>query len=71
MKYIRDTYHVPAKRGMRVEANGHLGRIVGAPGGYLKIKIDMHKKPELYHPTWHMIYFTDDDTITFMGERKI
>ena len=71
IKYIRDTYHVPAKRGMRVEANGEAGRIIGAQGGYLKIKMDMRKKPELYHPTWHMVYFTDSDTTTFRGGRKI
>lgn len=60
MKYIRDTYHVPAKRGMRVMANGRPGKIVSAGGAYLKIKLDDQKRPGLHHPTWNMIYYTDE-----------
>jgi hypothetical protein len=57
MKYIRDTYGVPAKRGMRVvylENDGRRrtgGTITGANGGYLRIRLDGANYSQNYHPT--------------------
>jgi hypothetical protein len=65
MKWIRDTYKVPAKRGMRVMANGEMGTIIAARGGHLKVKLDMYKRPELYHLTWHMVYYTGKSVEVF------
>jgi len=65
MKYIRDTYGVPAKRGGRVRYSppGHEpreGRIVGSDGAYLRIRLDPHpgmvQHPTQHHPTWCMEY---------------
>ena len=65
MKNIRDTYKVPAKRGMHVMANGEYGKILSARGAHLKVKIDRRKRPKLYHPTWHMVYYTDEGVELF------
>lgn len=70
MKYIRDTYKVPAKRGMKVIADGEPGKIVGSHGAYLRIKLDFKKKPLPFHPTWHMEYLTKEGAKTFMGGRE-
>lgn len=49
-EYIRAHYGVPIKRGMGVKAYGSYGRIVGARGAYLRIRIDGQKIIENYHP---------------------
>jgi hypothetical protein len=67
MKWIRDTYKVPAKRGMRVIADGEYGRIVSASRGHLKIKLDERKRPGIYHPTWNMIYIRAESKRVFRG----
>lgn len=55
MEYIRLTYGVPAKRGMRVVANGRPGVIVGTHwGSRLLIRVDGVTRN--YHPTWNIIY---------------
>jgi len=62
MKYIRDTYKVPAKRGARVRytpANkrvGFEGVIVGSSGRLLRIRLDGEEQVKSYHPTWRMEY---------------
>ncbi|MCP4304688.1 MAG: hypothetical protein GY788_07395 [bacterium] len=65
MKYIRDTYGVPAKRGMRVRYNPpndepREGRIVGSEGARLRIQLDprrnMRQVPTIHHPTWCLEY---------------
>ena len=56
MKYIRDTYKVPAKVGMRVIANGQEGVIAGARRQYLLIRIDGKTDVLSFHPTWEMKY---------------
>jgi hypothetical protein len=57
MKWIRDRYKVPAKRGMKVAAQGERGIIIGSKNGYLRIQIEGRKKNLLFHPTWEMKYF--------------
>jgi len=62
MKYIRDTYKVPAKRGARVRytpAKGYIGLegvIVGSSGTYIRVRMDGRKEVYSYHPTWRMEY---------------
>ena len=56
MDYIRKKYKVPAKRGMKVIAQGHNGTIVGARNGYLRIRIEGEKNILSFHPTWEMEY---------------
>jgi hypothetical protein len=51
MKWIRDLYKVPAKRGMKVIAQGERGTIVGSRNGYLRIRIDGRKNVFSFHPT--------------------
>lgn len=60
LEYIRKTYGVPAKRGMKVIADGKEGIITGVSGAYLLIKVDGARFSRPYHPTWHMKYFDDD-----------
>lgn len=67
--YIRDTYGVPARRGMKVEAwekvgaewrKRATGRISSAIGQYLRIDGD-----GLWHPTWGIVYLSDDGEVLF------
>lgn len=67
MKYIRDTYGVPAKRGGRVKFTGNpykppqLGTITGTRGQYLKVLMDGDTIAGSYHPTWLMEYLGDEN----------
>lgn len=54
--YVRRYYKVPAKRGMRVVADGKPGQIVGFSGQYLRIRLDGEKCIRNWHPTWHIEY---------------
>jgi hypothetical protein len=56
IKYIRKSYNVPAKRGMRVIANGKPGKITGANGSRLRILLDGNCRSLLWHPTWRIEY---------------
>lgn len=63
MQYIRSTYKVPAKRGVRVrmipaggEAFAQCGVITGSRGINLLIKMDGERKSQPYHPTWCLEY---------------
>lgn len=66
MKYIRDYYGVPAKRGMRVAYTDSLRRVVGtitgSRNGYLRIRIDGNKRVEFYHPTFGIEYLVTGQT---------
>lgn len=60
--WLHRAYGVPAWRGMRVEYDGHAGRILSARGAYLMIEFDepheYHGKRGIVHPTWRMVYKT-------------
>ena len=65
MDYIRNTYGVPAKRGMRVRYTDQAGtvwngRITGARNQYLRVLIDDrvegYQGRLLLHPTWQVEY---------------
>lgn len=56
MKYIRNQYKVPAKRGGKIKYKGVAGTIVGAKGPYLRIRLDGEKRVASYHPTWEIEY---------------
>lgn len=52
MEYIRRTYDVPAKRGMRVlvDATRRLGVITSSRGPHLMVRLLGHRNPRPYHP---------------------
>lgn len=56
MSYIRTIYNVPAKRGGMVKYRGLLGKITGASGPYLLIRLHGEKRSGRYHPTWELQY---------------
>lgn len=58
-EYIRETYNVPAKRGMKVIAQGRRGTIVGVKGPYLRIRIEGETNILSFHPTWEMVYLSE------------
>ena len=66
LKYIRDTYKVPAYRGQRIrylKDNGETkyeGVITSGSGGYIRIRRDGDKctYPAPFHPTWNLEYLT-------------
>lgn len=61
MRWIREHYGVPAKRGARVfvEFYKEYGRITGTTGEYINIRRDSARKSEMYHPTWGILYLTE------------
>lgn len=57
LKYIRDYYKVPAKRGMRVTVDGKPGVITAsARGPYIMVRFDGDKFSRAAHPTWRVEY---------------
>lgn len=56
LDYVRWKYGVPAKRGMRVRADGKLGTITNGDGQYIRVRIDGEKQSGSWHPTWNMEY---------------
>jgi hypothetical protein len=58
--YVRAHYKVPAKRGMRVVADGKPGVITGFAGARLRIRLDGEKYSGIWHPTWRIDYLTDN-----------
>ena len=64
VKYVRDTYKVPAKRGMTVMVDGQPGRIVSFPGAYIGVRFQdtaAHGKfTHRCHPTWRVVYMLAD-----------
>jgi len=56
MKYIRDFYNVPSKRGMKILYETTIGTIVGSKDAYLRIRLDGEERVGNYHPTWNIEY---------------
>lgn len=69
MKWIRDNYHVPAKRGARISYDDDIskfirgflwkrktGTIVAARGGYIRVRFDHENYITTLHPTWRVKY---------------
>ncbi len=72
MKWIRENYDVPAKRGGRVIYTGgktdERATIMSARNGSLRIRFDgsAHTHPLPFHPTWELRYL-DAATIRALG----
>lgn len=56
MKYIRSYYKVPAKVGGMVIADGRPGKIIGANGHKLIIRLEGERRSSYWHPTWNIRY---------------
>jgi hypothetical protein len=50
LAYIRQAYTVPAVRGAVVEYKGKRGRLCGAAGARLSIRLDGERRSRRYHP---------------------
>ena len=63
MKYIRDYYGVPAKRGARIRYTGSpepiSGTVVAARDARLHVRLDGIKHIARLHPTWEVEYLED------------
>lgn len=59
MKYIRDYYRVPAKRGARVTVDGKAGVITGSRDAYILVRFDGDKAARPCHPTWEVTYIPE------------
>ncbi|WP_428956159.1 hypothetical protein [Streptomyces sp. cg35] len=56
MEWIRRTYDVPARHGMRITYDGKPATITGAGGGYIRFRVDGEKRRTIGHPTYRIIY---------------
>lgn len=73
MKYIRDTYGVPAKRGrfVRVYYQRSDGEwLLAAHGRITSASHHIHIKGVPFHPTWNVVYYDDDCETVLMDTRK-
>lgn len=61
LSYIRDTYKVPARWGVRVTIDGEPGRILSARGPYLMVLFDGDRRPLPCHPTWRVVYHAEPE----------
>lgn len=63
LPYIRRTYGVPAKRGMRVQygdsKNAAQGTIVGSRNAWLRIRWDGSGRVSTWHPTDEAIVYLE------------
>lgn len=50
LAYIREAYTVPAVRGAVIEYKGKRGRLCGASGALLSIRLDGDRRSRRYHP---------------------
>lgn len=62
MKYIRDYYGVPAKRGGRIRFTGYctssLGTITSSSGKWLRVRFDGESRTSLVHPAHSVEYLS-------------
>jgi hypothetical protein len=56
LDYIRQSYGVPAKRGMRITIDGRPATITGSAGARLRVRRDGEKRTVIAHPTWRVDY---------------
>lgn len=61
LEYVRRVYGVPARRGMRVVADGKPGVITSGAGEHIRIRLDGEKHSGHWHPTWHIDYLDGID----------
>jgi hypothetical protein len=54
--YVRRTYRVPAKRGLRVTVDGKPGVITRGQGHYIRVRFDGMNHARPCHPTWRVDY---------------
>lgn len=72
MQYVRDTYGVPAKRGMRVEAyyRDVIGEwVLAFDGRITSASHYVHVDGIPFHPTAGMVYFDKDGAVLFDGRK--
>ncbi|MFJ7111740.1 hypothetical protein ACIQW4_01000 [Streptomyces albogriseolus] len=56
MEWIRRTYDVPARHGMRIEYDGKPATIVGTRGPHLAFRVDGEKHITISHPCYRIVY---------------
>jgi len=54
-EWVREHYHVPAKRGMRVRVDGREGVIVSC-SHYIHVRFNGDRQSTPCHPTWEVEY---------------
>lgn len=61
IKWIRDTYKVPAKIGMVVKFMNSPVLIISTQGPHLRVRYLFEKKTFSIHPTWEVEYPKHED----------
>lgn len=70
LRFIRETYGVPCKRGMRVIAQGHAGVITGGNGHFIRIKLDCSEHSRNFRPTQEIAYLDDHGEVIHDTRQK-
>ncbi|MEV0556319.1 hypothetical protein AB0I27_23055 [Streptomyces sp. NPDC050597] len=56
MEWIRRSYDVPARHGMRIEYDGKPATITGASSGGLVLRVDGERHKVYTHPCYRIVY---------------
>lgn len=77
MKYIRDYYKVPAKRGAKIrymasDGDDCDGVITSSKDQYLRVRFGNDKRTVLLHPTWNVAYLNEKNEVIlkFVNDRE-
>lgn len=62
LRYVRDRYRVPARRGGRVWIDGRVGTITSA-SHHIRVRFDGERHSTPCHPTWRVEYLDDTNRI--------
>lgn len=64
LSYVAERYKVPARVGAPVLFEGKPGRVVGASGPHVLIRLDGERLAIPYHPRWHLIWLEENGPAT-------
>lgn len=70
LEWIRATYGVPAKRGMRIRVQGKEGTINMWRDGYLMVRFDGDNRTKPVHPKWNITYLDENGNVLWEDREK-
>lgn len=69
LSYVKDTYGVPARRGMRVRVHGRDGLLTSGDGAHVRVRLDGESYSRCYHPL-DVDYFDGVDPAARLARRN-
>ncbi|TCW35325.1 hypothetical protein EDC32_10837 [Laceyella sacchari] len=64
LSYVKSFYGLDfIKRGMKVRTPKGTGTVTAAYKTYIRVRLDGEKRPDVFHPTWEMVYYGADGRV--------